>query len=395
MNCRPKYLPGKYLKEKWNQWPVGLQYGQVPDQPAQPGDTAYHPPPGGQAATEMTTTNEAGIRRDTSVRSIITLPAYTSSPKPEEQIIAREGERAGMDVVVEFPETAEEEESRRDQTMESLYQIRLRRREEVAERQARREARRAARAQGNDSRAEQLRVESQRQRNRSSTDASSRSASALLREHRARNNESRIARVNYAALGCVRHDGSRVRANSAESDSHPLLDASAPASLHSRGDSVASLLSASSASDGDTLHLVQSYPQSTRQSADLTRQSTSADDGDVGALNIPPPDYDHLDWGDAPAYTSPTADNSQLQSQRQELPEVNPLPAIHIDIASPVSESPATPSNPQPQNPSDSSDSARPAEPTGPSPSEPTNSTQTDSTHAQEHETPRSTDPRT
>ncbi|RJE24025.1 hypothetical protein PHISCL_03619 [Aspergillus sclerotialis] len=366
MNCRPKYLPGKYLKEKWYQWPVGPRYGQVPE-PAQSRDTAYHPPASGQAAetaTEMNTANNAnGIQRDTSIRSIITLPAYSQSPKPTEQIIAREGERAGMDVVVEFPETAEEEEARREETMESLYQIRLRRRQEVAERQARREARRAARAQGDEARVEQLRMESRR--NRSSTNDSSRSASMLLREHRARSRESRISRVNYAALGCVRHDGSRVRANSAESDSHPLLDASRP-SMHSRDDSIASLLSASSTSDVDTLHLVSSHPQS-------TRQSMSADDGDVGALNIPPPDYDHLDWGEAPAYTSPIAENSSERSQNLQLPEITPLPAIHVDVASPVNDSPATPTNPHPQNQSGQSE---PSDPSGPS----------DSTHAQEHE---------
>ena len=367
MNCRPKYLPGKYLKEKWYQWPVGPRYGQVPEQPAQSRDTAYHPPAGGQAAetsTEMDTANNTnGIQRDTSIRSIITLPAYSQSPNPTEQIIAREGERAGMDVVVEFPETAEEEESRREESMESLYQIRLRRRQEVAERQARREARRAARAQGNEARVEQLRMESQR--NRSSTNGSSRSASMLLREHRAQSRESRISRVNYASLGCVRHDGSRVRANSAESDSHPLLDGSARPSMHSRVDSIASLLSASSTSDVDTLHLVSSHPQ-------YSRQSMSADDGDVGVLNIPPPDYDNLDWGEAPAYTSPVAENSE-RSQHLQLPEITPLPSIHVDVASPVNDSPATPTNPHPQN--QSGQSGQP-DPSGPS----------NSTHAQEHE---------
>lgn len=283
----------------------------------------------------MNTTTTNGINRDTSIRSVITLPAYSASPKPTEQIIAREGERGGMDVVVEFPESVEEEEARREESMESLYQIRLRRRQEIIERQVRREARRAARANGN---APQL--ESQARRNRSSTNASdsNRSASTLLREHRARSGDGRIARVNYAALGCVRHDGSRVRANSAESDSHPLLDASNTNSMHSRGDSVTSLMSAST-SDGDTLHLVPSHPTS-------MRQSISADDGDVGALNIPPPDYNHANWGEAPAYESPTAETSSERHQHLRLPEISHLPSIHIDVASPVSDSPATPTNP-------------------------------------------------
>lgn len=342
MNCHPKYLPGKYLKDLWNRWHVGPKYGQVPDPPARAQDTAYHPPSAAEGGTEMNTAAQNGIHRDTSIRSVITLPAYSANPKPTEQIIAREGEREGMDVVVEFPETAEEEEARREESMESLYQIRLRRRQEIAEREARRAARREARANGNTERLETLRMESQARRNRSSTNESdsNRSASTLLREHRARSRDGRIARVNYAALGCVRHDGSRVRANSAESDNQPLLEAGNTSSFHSRDDSITSLMSGST-SDADTLHPVHSQAAS-------ARQSMAAEEGDVGGLNIPPPDYDHVEWGEAPAYDSPNAETSaeaqqQQQQQHLRLPEVTPLPAIHIDVASPVSDSPSSP----------------------------------------------------
>ena len=71
--------------------------------------------------------------RNTSVRSVMTLPAYSQAPKETEQVIGREGERAGMDTVVEFPEDPAEEEARREEEMESLYQIRQARRQEVAE----------------------------------------------------------------------------------------------------------------------------------------------------------------------------------------------------------------------------------------------------------------------
>lgn len=289
----------------------------------------------------MNTAAQNGIHRDTSIRSVITLPAYSANPKPTEQIIAREGEREGMDVVVEFPETAEEEEARREESMESLYQIRLRRRQEIAEREARRAARREARAAGNTAQLETLRMQSQARRNRSSTNGtdSNPSASALLREHRARSRDARIARVNYAALGCVRHDGSRVRANSAESDNQPLLEAGNTSSFHSRDDSITSLMSGSS--DADTLHPIVSQVAS-------TRQSMAAEDGDLGELNIPPPDYDHVDWGEAPAYDSPNAETStetsaegQQYQQHLRLPELTHLPSIHIDVASPVSESPS------------------------------------------------------
>lgn len=285
--------------------------------------------------TTNANTGGGGIQRDTSVRSIITLPAYSSSPKPTEQIIAREGERAGMDVVVEFPETAEEEESRREDLMESLYQVRLQRREENARRRARRDARREARANGDAARLEQLRMESQRRRDRSGTDSSHQSVSTRLREHRERSQDGRTSRVNYGELGCVRHDGSRVRANSAESDSRPLLDASAPMSgHHARGDSVSSFVSGSTVSLGDTVTPIPSHPHSVRQSM--------SGDGDVGALNIPPPpDYEHLDWGDAPAYER--REREPDSSQHLQLPEFTPLPAIQIDMASPVSDSPVSP----------------------------------------------------
>ena len=63
----------------------------------------------------------------------MTLPPYSYSPKPTEQILGREGERAGMDIVAEFPGTADEEENRREDEMESLYQIRQARRQEIAD----------------------------------------------------------------------------------------------------------------------------------------------------------------------------------------------------------------------------------------------------------------------
>jgi hypothetical protein len=51
--------------------------------------------------------------RNTSVRSVMTLPAYRQKATDTEQVLGREGERDGIDVVVEFP-TAEDEEAMRD-----------------------------------------------------------------------------------------------------------------------------------------------------------------------------------------------------------------------------------------------------------------------------------------
>ncbi|PYH87593.1 hypothetical protein BO71DRAFT_454589 [Aspergillus ellipticus CBS 707.79] len=361
MDCRPKYLPGKFLKDKWTRWNVGVTYGQVSGGSSannQDRSATTDAPP--QSGSEMqtsnnNTTNTNNVRRDTSVRSVITLPAYSLSPKPSEQVIAREGERGGMDMVMEFPETAEEEESRREDLMESLYQVRLQRRQDLADREWRRQERREARARGDYVRVEQLRMQDrERTRNRSSTNGSGTNLTAALAESRNRGRDRRISSVSYAELGHVRHDGSRIRASSPDSDRRPLLtDANGAGTdtpdrssgsiltiMHSRGESYSSYQSgATTGSDADTLTQVQSHATSTH-SAD---QPAGAEEGDVGALHIPPPDYEYLDWGDAPPYESPVAERNEHVPQLREL---TPLPTIHIDVASPISNGPTTPTNP-------------------------------------------------
>ncbi|CAG8053991.1 unnamed protein product [Penicillium olsonii] len=291
-----------------------------------------------------------GPRRETSIRSIMTLPPYSSSPKPTEQIIAREGERGGMDMVVEYPETAEEQETRREDHMESLYQLRLQRRQELADREARRRERREARDRGDYTRLEQLNAETREraQRRRAGTNGAADLTTALT-EHQARERDRRISSVSYAELGRVRHDGSRLRADShnsenQDSDSRPLLmnDSSSsapsfdPSSFNSRIQSVASsIMSESTVTELDPL-----APTSTRGSS---RPVSQNDEGDLGALNIPPPpEYDHLDWGDAPAYQSPTAERFG-----QQLPAINRLPSIHVNLPSPLPVSPITPTQNQ------------------------------------------------
>ncbi|KAK3068930.1 hypothetical protein LTS18_000474, partial [Coniosporium uncinatum] len=178
----------------------------------------------------------AGVDRNTSVRSVMTLPAYNPNPREHETVIAREGERGGIDVVISFPETVEEEEDRRDQEMESLYQIRRARREEAAAREERRRLRREARARGDWAEVERLRLESMmRADNTARAGAGAgelESSQALIAEHQAatRQRERRVSSVQYADLGVARHDGSRVRANSTnsvDSDNRPLLDSAA------------------------------------------------------------------------------------------------------------------------------------------------------------------------
>lgn len=357
----PKYIPGRFLKGKWKQWtPGSAAYDQVPNPRAQnANDTTYH---GAGGAPEMTAVDNGGVQRETSVRSIMTLPPYSVSPKESEQVVAREGERGGMDMVVEFPETADEQETRREDQMESLYQLRLQRRQELAEREGRRRERREARDRGDTVRLEELAAEARARNNarNANTSSTSLSATALLAEQQSRERDRRISSVSYASIGHVRHDGSRLRADSHDSDHQPLLpnavvDSASPPlmdspSMRERVQSTASsIMTASTAlTEADPLVL---RPTSTHRSSRPTSMYFSSrpvsvsqpDESDLGTHNIPPPpEYEHLDWGDAPAYESPARERNTSPGPRQ-LPELARLPSIHINVASPTAVSPVTP----------------------------------------------------
>ena len=174
-------------------------------------------------------TGTAGVDRNTSVRSVMTLPSYSRSVRENERVLGREGERAGMDNVVELPETQDEEEMQRNGEMESLYQIRLARRAEAAEREARRQARREARARG-----DHIALAEIRRRAEEAADLSV--SQMLIAEHQSRTSrDRRVSSVAYGDLGVARHDGTRVRANSHDSDNRPLLDSAASISGRERG----------------------------------------------------------------------------------------------------------------------------------------------------------------
>ncbi|SLM35518.1 hypothetical protein LPUS_04820 [Lasallia pustulata] len=169
LHPNPKFIPTPYLKRVWRSWNPSSKYGRLfggnsytpynrPSSSLAHRDTSYSNIPPSTAtglSTEIAaSTTSNAIDRNTSVRSIMTLPPYYPTPRPSERLIAREGERAGVDTVIEFPETAEEEESRRDEEMESLYQIRAARRREIEEREERRRQRREAREAGDWARSE-------------------------------------------------------------------------------------------------------------------------------------------------------------------------------------------------------------------------------------------------
>lgn len=243
----PKYVPTSFLKKLWEKWDPEPKHHRLPDQNEhlEPQRTTERtePPPANfdaaiaAAATPLGTTNNttaAGIDRNTSVRSVMTLPAYNPSARENEQVLGREGERGGIDVVIEFPEGADDEEERRDAEMEALYQIRLARRRENEEREERRRLRREARERGDYVALRELQA---RARAGSST-STGRTVEELRAEHeRAKKERQRaVSSVSYADLGVARHDGTRLRANSIDSEREGLLgDAASMASSRHQG----------------------------------------------------------------------------------------------------------------------------------------------------------------
>lgn len=375
---RHKLVPSTHSWQFWNL--RGKRYGQLSSHDRSHSlsaeNTAYNPPASTRDATPEDESAaraavEAGVDRTSSVRSVMTLPAYSPAPKESERVIGREGERAGMDTVVEFPETVNEEEARREDEMESLYQIRLARRREVAEREQRRQERREARDRGDWDRLEELRVQSRLRADSANTGPSTDlSAAAMLAEHQSRGRDRRVSSVSYADIGHVRHDGSRLRANSEESERGRLLDSAAPmgegqrphhhraasgsSSLFSllprprlRNRSTSSISISTAASDVEnaqpaqlTPPLIQDgrrssngrrsahelegsdVPESSTTGQHFTREVNGGSD-DIGESYIPPPldppppalvqppHYD-ANWGNAPAYDVSAQERSNV-----------------------------------------------------------------------------------
>ena len=363
-----KYVPS-FLKRPWRSWNPRLRYEMFRRKDARTSsrnldehEISYNPSIGTsdgptRRSTEITS-NEAGMAGNrNSVRSIMTLPPYRPSPHPSEHIIAREGERAGVDTVIEFPETVDEEEARREEDMEALYQIRQARRAENAARQDRRRQRQEARDQGDWARLEQLRLDSQmRARARADSAVSSGSnepnnnSSTLIAEHNARtsSHDRRVSSVSYADLGLARHDGSRLRASSTESDHRPLLEGAAgmghyrdrstsrPSSLfrmhtpHNRAASASSL--ATNDSDAQDTPFASTHGE--RSGSDPPVHTPSGSSNGPSPPTGEPPGYE-----DAPPYTSPVS----ARGEPPRLSTVESVPAIEVTAHTPVGSAPVTP----------------------------------------------------
>lgn len=386
----PKYVPTPFLKSLWRSWRPNAKYGRIFGNDAgtslsdrTPNRNSSYDPSISETthATEPTEvdTSANGVDRNTSIRSIMTLPPYRVAPLPSEQLVAREGERAGVDIVIEHPETIEEEETRREEDMQSLYQIRQARRREIDEREERRRERAAAREARDWARLEQLRLQSQaRQRARADSAASSTndlppepSSAALIAEHQARaaSRDRRVSSVSYASLGLARHDGSRIRADSVDSDHRPLLDSAAsmggtnPSATSSRRGSA--LFQSSnfpplpqqrtvSTDSGLSGEMDQVTPQSSahdeRSGSDHPIPTPSTNEDSITPIDrhIPPPSGEPPAYEDqlgcyedeeAPPYTSPIAE----RGQGPQLPPLQHVPTIEVQGTTPANSIPPTP----------------------------------------------------
>ncbi|KAK3675236.1 hypothetical protein LTR78_004746 [Recurvomyces mirabilis] len=403
-----RYIPTQFLKRRWENWtprgltsPKGgyssrLQEDQsVPtlhlrseNRSARNSTQNILDVERAQAANTLNTGGgqaDAGaiLDRSTSVRSVMTLPAYSRSVRESERVLGREGERGGIDVVVEAPETIDEEEERREGEMESLYQIRLQRRQEIAEREERRRLRREARDRGDHTELRRLRQDSRRATEQRETAG----AQAMIAEYQAQPRERRVSSVSYAELGVARHDGTRIRANSNESD-RPLLDSAASISggasirpwstqeslhaHHQRDRSTNSIMTASddgsdldlppfgrAGNDYEIVALNQTHSRTgsgvhtpaaggsrSRASSYNAPGRPSLDTLDIGDLHIPPhepPSYDGEGFEDAPPYTSPVQERPPQRPEPERaisgaplLPAIGRLPSIRIADATPI-----------------------------------------------------------
>lgn len=298
-----------------------------------------------QANTTQTGQNGAGVDRHTSVRSVLTLPPYRFSASQTEQVLGREGDRDGVDIIIDYP-TAEDEEALRENEMDALYQLRQARRQQNEERNNMRRQRQEAQLRGDSRELAEIRSRGR---------ASSNTHNALVEELRrdieqAKGSRQRsVSSVSYADLGVARHDGTRLRANSQESERMGLLsdaadmaalstrsgaNSPAPGSGHRRGSSAASF-------DSDFPSPALSRPRADSRTTTRSRvsdmrggaeSSPELVESDLGVVAMPPPDYEDVPLDDdnnnnalgrsttpinepPPGYSGPRRSDSQRETE--------------------------------------------------------------------------------
>ncbi|KAK7752996.1 hypothetical protein SLS62_004945 [Diatrype stigma] len=292
-------------------------------------------PAGSQRNPHRNASNASGhVTREASVRSVLTLPAYRHNPNENEQVLGREGERGGVDTVVECP-TAEDIEAMRDEEMEALYQVRVERRQQLAQREERRRMREEARRRGDMVALAELRAQGRSSVSNSNAVDELRQAHVQAKERRQR----AVSSVSYHELGIARHDGTRIRAGSTDSERIGLLSDAAsmtapsthtthehpqpPPSMHQRERSTSSILSLDSESGLpspglSTGGLPRSGAATPRMSNSHTFAGSSpeiiveSDLGEIGMLPTQsPPDYEEVSLDDVrsgsntPAFNEP------------------------------------------------------------------------------------------
>ncbi|ESZ91837.1 hypothetical protein SBOR_7789 [Sclerotinia borealis F-4128] len=330
----PKYIPTIFLKKAWESWEPEAHRYRLPEQndPHEYTGAAGvsgvgrslsgHPPSSFNNATRTAVDNIAnntagGVDRNTSIRSVMTLPAYNMTPGQNEQVLGREGDRGGIDVVLEYPETINEEETQREAEMEALYQVRLARRRENEEREERRRLRREARERGDHVALREL------QSRPANTTTTGPSVEELRAEHdRIKKERQRaVSSVAYGDLGVARHDGTRLRANSDESERQGLLgDAASMAAsshYHRRERSASSVLSI------DTVNSDLPSPGYTRSRANSRpdsplRRSVGPEDSSDNREDRAGSSPEMIDHDDIPLNSPPGYENVSLDTPQAE-----------------------------------------------------------------------------
>jgi hypothetical protein len=284
----------------------------------------------------------------------MTLPAYHQNAMQNEQVLGREGDRGGIDVVVEFPEGVDEEEARREEEMEALYQVRLARRRENEEREERRRLRREARERG-----DYVALREIQARARASSGASAgRSVEELRAEHERIKKERQraVSSVSYADLGVARHDGTRIRANSQDSERTGLLgDAASIAAsshYHRRDRSASSILSIDTTDSAlPSPRLTRSRANSRPESPGFSRTQTNDTQNEGRAGSSP----EMIEHEDIPPNSPPGYENISLDTPHDEPPHppLEPPPDYSSPVLArgehtPMMSSPPTQSTPTP-----------------------------------------------
>ncbi|CAG8971996.1 hypothetical protein HYALB_00008281 [Hymenoscyphus albidus] len=338
----PKYVPTPYLKNAWKKWDPqsSRTRRRLPDRNEHLESVLNNGSlrGGGPPSTFNSAARTAGgVDRNTSVRSVMTLPAYNPNPHHSEQVLGREGERGGIDTVVEFPETVDDEERLREEEMEALYQVRLARRRDNEEREERRRLRREARERGDHVALRELQESA---RTGSATSHNGRTVEELRAEHERIKNEraKAVSAVAYGDLGVARHDGTRLRANSIESEREGLLgdvaSIAASSHYHRRERSASSVISLDTTNNEFASPGLPRPRSNSRPDSPFAQVRRPSRDGSIAHEGRAGSSPEMIEHDDIPPSSPPEYENIPLETTPSESPNEPPP-----DYTSPITAS--------------------------------------------------------